>query len=179
MRRVLVAVLLALAIVLAGAGCSDDGEDAPPPLADFTAADARFQARLPGTPTRSEQDVPTAAGDLRLVTYTAQVRPTYGFSVGWFQLAAPPEADRVRPFLESTKRGIVATVEGELESSEYVEVGGSPGIDYVAKMKAGGYVKARTVVVGRDVYVLQMITEKRDAAQYREFIEGFHVLPAG
>lgn len=170
--RLLVVALLLLTLP----ACSKDKDDGPPPLADFTAADAHFKARFPGQPKRSEQDVPTAAGTLRLVTYTSQVSETYGFSVGWFQLAAPPAAEAVRPFLESTQRGSVTAVEGELEASEYITVGDNPGIEYVAKIKSGEFVKARTVLVGRDVYVLQMITENRNAPQYTEFVEGFQVL---
>lgn len=175
MRRLAGVVLLLVALV-ALAACSKDSDDTPAALTPFTADDAHFRAPFPSPPTRSEQEVPTAAGNLRLVTYTSEVRKTYGFSVGWFQLAAAPAEDAVRPFLESTQRGSVTAVEGELESSEYITVGGSPGIEYLAKMKAGGFVKARTVVVGRDVYVLQMITEDRNARQYMEFVEGFQVL---
>jgi hypothetical protein len=167
--------LVALLLVTLPA-CRDDNDEGPPPLADFTFADAHFKARFPSPPKRSERDVPTAAGTLHLVTYTAEVRTTYGFSVGWFQLAEPPAADAVRPFLDSTQRGSVTAVKGELESSEYITVGDSPGIEYVAKMEAGGFVKARTVLAGKDVYVLQMIAEDRNAPQYTEFIEGFHVL---
>ena len=171
LRLALVALLM-----LTLPACSKDKDDRPPPLAEFTFDDAHFKARFPSPPKRSEQEVPTASGNLRLISYTAEVSKTYGFSVGWFQLAEPPVADAVRPFLESTQRGSVTAVEGELDSSEYITVGDSPGIEYVAKMKAGGFVKARTVLVGKDVYVLQMVAENRNAPQYTEFIEGFHVL---
>lgn len=172
MRRVLV-VVMALAVL---AACND--RDDTPALKPFTADDAHFRGLFPGEPKRSDQEVPTAAGDLRLVQYTSEVRATYGFSVGWFQLASPLAEEGVRPFLESTQRGSVTAVEGELKTSEYVTAYGGTGIEYVAKMKSGPYVKARNVVVGKDVYILQMITDKKDAPQYREFVDGFQILPA-
>ena len=171
--RLAAAVFALLALV----ACSKDKAE-PSALRPYTFQDARFRGLFPSQPQRSEQDVPTAVGNLHLIQYTSEVEGGHGFSVGWFQLAEPLAAEAVQPFLDTTQRGSVTAVEGELESTQYIDAYGGKGIEYAAKMKAGGFVRARNVVLGRDVYVLQVISGKADAPQYREFVDGFEVLPA-
>lgn len=190
-RRLHVALVAAAAVaamtamlvfVLDGTGADGDrgrGSSEAAELKPFTAADARFRAAFPGTPKRTEQDIPAGGSSLRLIQYTAESGGNRGFSVGWFQLASAPDPNAVRPFLEATQRGSVAAVKGTLLTSTFVKQDGHDAVEYVARLSGGGYVKSRTVLVGQDVYVIQVVGPESDPERYDEFIESFEVVPAG
>lgn len=176
------AAVTAMAVfVLGGTGAEDAAgrrSSDVPELKPFTAADARFRAGFPGPPKRSEQDIPAGGSSLRLVQYTAETGGNRGFSVGWFQLASPPEPGAVRSFLEATQRGSVAAVKGTLVTSTFVKQDGHDAVEYAARLSGGGYVKSRTVLVGRDVYVIQVVGPESDPERYDEFVASFEVVPA-
>ncbi|MDQ1438631.1 MAG: hypothetical protein QOK43_2260 [Acidimicrobiaceae bacterium] len=146
-------------------------------LTPFTAADAHFRASFPKRPSRADQQVATPGGPLRLVQYTAQVGANLGYSVGWFQLPAPPVDDAAaRSFLEATERGSVSAVKGTLVHTAFVSEDGHPGIEYQARVE-GGYVSSRTVLVGRDAYVIQVVSTSKTPPKHDEFMASFTALP--
>jgi len=172
------AAVVAMAVFILGGDEDGGGRAERTELTTFTAADAKFRAGFPTTPKRTEQDVPAGGSSLHLVQYTSEVGGTRGFSVGWFQLPVAPEPTALRPFLEATQRGSVAAVKGTLQTSTFLKHDGHDAVEYVAKLADGGYVKARTLLVGKDVYVIQVVGPESNPASYDEFVASFEVLPA-
>jgi hypothetical protein len=174
------------ALVVIGVGLfvlgSGGGSKAPhvAALKPFTAADAHFRAGFPTPPRRSDQAVPAAGQSIRLVQYTSEVDADTGYSIGWFQLAQAPVPTGVRAFLEATERGSVDAIRGRLvgPASFVTDAAGHPAVDYLATVSGGHYVKSRTVLVGRDVYVLQVVSTAKQPPRYAEFVQAFTVIAA-
>jgi hypothetical protein len=142
-------------------------------LQPFSAADAHFSASFPTPPRRTEQNIPAADAPIHLVQYTSEVDIDTGYSVGWFRLAKAPVPTAVHAFLEATERGSVDAIKGKLVTSQFLTVGGHPAVDYLASIHQDQFVRSRTVLVGRDVYVLQVVSTEREAPKYRQFIDSF------
>jgi hypothetical protein len=147
------------------------------PLKPFTATDAHFKASFPTPPKRTEQKVPAGSAPLRLVQYSSEWSSDTGYTVGWFQLAQAPAETGMRTFLEATRAGSVSAIRGTLLSSEFITVGGRQAVEYLASIPGGHFVKSRTLVVGRSVYVLQVVSASKTPPRYQEFVDSFSVLP--
>ena len=172
MRRAVAALAL-----LAAAACTQHG---PSTLKPFTAgaADGHFRASFPTTPKRTDQQVPSAAGPLRLVQFSSAAGDDTDYSVGWFQLAQPPAPSGANAFLEATKAGSVAAIKGRELSSAFITVEGHPAVEYVSTAAKGHYVKSRTVLVGRDVYILQVVSKAKEPPRYAQFVASFALTSA-
>jgi hypothetical protein len=143
--------------------------------AQFTATDAGFTADFPTKPRRQEQQVPAGAASLRLVQYTAELSSDLGFSAGWFHLPQAPAADGAKTFLDATVNGSVAAIKGKLLSSQSLTVGPNPAVEYTASVPQGHFVKARTILAGADVFILQVVSDRQDPVGYGRFVSSFRL----
>jgi hypothetical protein len=147
--------------------------------APFTASDASFKAVFPTTPKRQEQQVPAGATSLRLVQYTSELSSDLGFSAGWFRLPTAPAPEGVKTFLDATVNGSVAAIKGKLLSSKSLNVlGSNPAVEYTATAPEKHFVKARTILVGGDVFILQVVSDQAEPIGYARFVDSFTVLPS-
>jgi hypothetical protein len=161
--------------ILAGVFLATGGDDDE--FKTFTAADAGFKADFPGTPKRSDQEVPAGAVTLRLVQYTSDVADDIGYSVGWFELVTPPADEAAtRTFLEATRTGSVSAIKGTLVSSTFITVEGKPAVEYLAKVGENQHVKSRTILSGNDVFVLQVVGNDPSPPRYQQFVDSFRVV---
>ncbi|HEV7886038.1 MAG TPA: hypothetical protein VGO92_00650, partial [Acidimicrobiales bacterium] len=130
----------------------------------------------PNKPKRSDQQVPAGETSLRLIQYTSELDADTGFSVGWFQLPQAPAESAVRGFLEATENGSVAAIKGKLLDSSFTTIDGHPAVEYLSTGPGGHFVRSRTILIGKDVYVLQVVSKTRQAPKYKEFIDSFKVV---
>jgi hypothetical protein len=166
-------VVVGMGMWILGSGGGSTHHAKVGPLKPFSAADARFRASFPTPPRRTEQNIPAEGAPIHLVQYTSEVDTDTGYSVGWFRLAQAPVPTAVHAFLEATEQGSVDAINGKLVTSQYLTVGGHPAVDYLASIHRDQFVRSRTVLVGRDVYVLQVVSAEREAPRFRQFIDSF------
>ncbi|HZQ27792.1 MAG TPA: hypothetical protein VFA94_08840 [Acidimicrobiales bacterium] len=159
----------------ANAKARDYAAGKPKAHAPFTATDAGFSMDFPAAPKRQEQQVPAGATSLRLVQYTSELSSDVGFSAGWFRLPQPPAPDGVKTFLDATVNGSVAAIKGKLLGSQSLTVGTDPAVEYTASATQGHFVKARTILVGSDVYILQVVSDRQDPVGYGRFVSSFRL----
>jgi hypothetical protein len=173
-------VVIGVGLFALGSGSGGGSSHHVAALKPFTAADAHFRAGFPTPPRRTDQAVPAAGQSIRLVQYTSEVDADTGYSIGWFQLAQAPVPTGVRAFLEATERGSVDAIKGRLvgPAGFVTDPAGHPAVDYLATVPGGHYVRSRTILAGRDVYVLQVVSTDRQPPRYDDFVRSFTVIAA-
>jgi hypothetical protein len=135
---------------------------------------------LPGEPKRSEKDVQTRVGPIRMHMAEASVSDDVVFMA--IHSSYPPgvlSADR-QAVLDSGRNGGVANVKGKLRSEERITVGGMPGRKIVIDIPQSQQASVAIFVLnGNDLYqaVTVVPAGQEGSADVRRFINSFALVP--
>ncbi len=175
MRMFLAVLLLALGIL-----GSPNASRAQAQWIEYRPPGVGFRVELPGELKRSEQDVPTRVGPIRMHMAEASLGDDVVFMA--IHSSYPPgvlSVDR-QAVLDSGGNVGGANVKGKLRSEERITVGGMPGrmivIDIPQSRQAS---VALFVLNGNDLYqaVTVVPTGQEGSADVRRFINSFALVP--
>lgn len=173
--RSLVVLLLVFSGGLGLAACGSDEEEAQ----SFESAEGKFRVDFPGTPERTEQTEPTAGQALKIVLFTV-ANGDKAYSVAYSDL--PPEVTQVAPstVLQGVPEGSAARVPGRVTSKTASTFVNSPAIDYEIEGEGrsnGAKVRAKAVLVGRRLYILQAAGKDAETPFYDTMLSSFQLIP--
>jgi hypothetical protein len=175
MRMVLALLLLALGIL-----GSPNASRAQAQWIEYRPPGVGFRVELPGEPQRSEKDVPTKVGPIRMHMAAVPVGDDVVFMA--IHSSYPPgvlSEDR-QAVLDSGRNGGVANVKGKLRSEERITVGGMPGRKIVIDIPQGQQASVAIFVLsGDDLYqaVAVVPAGQEDSADVQRFINSFALVP--
>lgn len=193
-QRTLVGILALAALTALLAACGGGSAGNPSDPLDgwitFNAPDGSFTVRLPKEPEVETQTIPTEAGNIAMVLYTAETRDRAamlthnGFPAAIVDLIASGDATVIKSMLDSGRDGAVANVSGTLQSEKEVTVAGFPGRDFTFTVEAGqsptgkGITGTARAVLTKDrLYQVMYLeaTDKADPAVAQAFLESFQL----
>jgi hypothetical protein len=139
-----------------------------------------FRVELPGEPKRSEKDIQTRVGPIRMHMAEASAGDDVVFMA--IHSSYPPgvlSPDR-QAVLDSGRNGGVANVKGKLRSEERITGGGMPGRKIVIDIPQSQQASVAIFVLsGNDLYqaVTVVPAGQEDSTDVRRFIDSFALVP--
>ena len=156
-----------------GSKTSTEKKKTPRPLtvklAEYRFKNGGFAIRLPGSPRRTEEHVPTPVGNFKyrgvMVAHRGdECGPAVGcqFAVGWVDYPASLAKFSVgEDALDGARNGVVRHLKGRLVSSKKIRIAGHPAIDFVISAPAPAPYSGKATARGRMVFtgnrLIQMI----------------------
>ena len=156
--RAVLAPAAALCVLISGCAHAADGQRLAP-------AGAGFSIMMPGTPKADDQQVPTAAGQITMHSYSMDMNGA-GYVVMY---ADYPMAMDPKTGLAGVRNGEVGT--GKLVSEKDFTVSGSPAKKIVVTTADGHTMVSEMVLVGKRLY--QVIYVTNDAKNAENASNGF------
>jgi tRNA A-37 threonylcarbamoyl transferase component Bud32 len=138
-------------------------------LTEYRFENGGFAVRLPGSPKRTEEHVPTPMGNIKYrgvtVTYRGDECGTVmgcQFAVGWVAYPASWAKFTVgEDAMDGARNGVVRHLKGKLVSSKKIRIHGHPALDFVISAPAPSPYSGKATARGRMVHtgnrMIQMI----------------------
>lgn len=128
-------------------------DDLPAGWKALTSPEGGFKVALPGTPTKSEQRVKTATGQLGVTVFVLDAGRDATYVVSYSDLPA----DEVRPGrekkrLDFARDGAVANARGKLRTEKAIMLDGNPGRELVIETKTDVVIRTRVYAVKQRLY---------------------------
>lgn len=184
---VLLAVVVVVAVLLASRGSgttTSSGGTTPSYTPDTSASwqtvsESGFSIQMPGTPSKNEQSIPSAAGPLPIHMYTLS-HGYEGYITGYTEYpdyvfsAAEPE-----DLLDGAQQGAITNVQGQVTSQRKISINGNPGREIVgtSPSKNIGFT-ARVYLVKPRMYMLvytQFDQTKPISEHGKKFLDSFQL----
>ncbi|MGH2767578.1 MAG: hypothetical protein ACRDIF_01285, partial [Actinomycetota bacterium] len=168
---------LALLGALSLAACGGKQEAAPVPL---DSVEGRFRAEFPGKPEQSELRLDVLGSPVFLVTFQSEVKEG-AHSIAYADYSEAITTADPRGVLDGAAEGAARNLPGKLISKTPGAFQGFASIDYAVagERKAKGVLlKARALLVGRRIYILQGVSKRSDPAPtlYERMLASFKLL---
>ena len=132
--------------------------DMPAGWKTFAPDGGRFAVALPGTPTKSQQQVKTATGQLDVTVYVLETKQAVTYLVTHSDLpAADVKAGTEDRRLDFARDGAVTNARGKLRGEKRVELDGYPGRDLIIETDRDLVIRMRVYAVGRRLYQVSAV----------------------
>lgn len=138
---------------------------AAPAFKEFKSDAGKFSVEAPGEMKEASQDIPSAAGTIKLTTYTATAG-NKAFIVSYNDYPAAVTSAAPQTLLDGAQSGAIAQVNGTLVNDKNINLSGNPGKEYVANVKTpqgDAVAKARIYLVKTRLYQTLAIVPKNEA----------------
>lgn len=161
---------------------SDDAVDAPPSdgWMDFSSEADRFEARLPGAPTKQTFDTPNPQGGTIPTTMYLSEKGSRAVGVGVTTVPAGAlKTFDIDGALDGARNGMVSNIGGTLISEKQVQYAGHPARALVAKAAADGtpvQIEARLFFVEPRLYQVLVVHAESEPFASEKFFDGFALL---
>ncbi|MBC7798616.1 MAG: hypothetical protein H7Z37_17230 [Pyrinomonadaceae bacterium] len=152
-----------------------------PEFKEFKSEAGRFSINAPGDMKEQTQDVPSAAGNLKMVTHTADLG-NRAFLVSYNDYPEDVNSIGAQELLDEVQKGAVGGIGGTITSEKNIEMNGNPGKEYVANIvipKGGGdgVAKSHIYLVKNRLYQVLVIAKKSEAnsSDVDKFLNSFKI----
>ena len=140
----------------------------------FTSDEGRFSVVVPKQPKRLLQQQPAGDVVLDVVLHDVAVSDAEAYQVAFVDYPESLGALDARRVLEGAVDGAAARVAGTVESETFLDYRGRQAVDSVISVQQFK-VRARTVLAGRRLYVLQQIAAGDPTPAYDTMLETFQI----
>jgi len=147
-------------------------------FAEFTSAEGKFKAMMPGTPKEKTRTV----GGIAFESYTVE-QQNGAYLAAFADLPIPDgeSEEQTQTRLDGSRDGMVQAIGGTLTSSSKITLKGKqPGREILASLPDNkGIVRARVYMVGKRLYQVQAIGTKSwvESAESTKFLDSLSLAP--
>ena len=151
-------------------------QDPPAESETFTSDEGRFQVQFPAEPERRSQNVGAGESRMELAAFTAADSDGQVFSVAYADYPEDMATDP-KELLDSAVDGAASSIGGSVTSREPSTYQNNESIDYVID-GSGSQVRARAVLAGSRLYVLQVVRQEDpvEASRFETFADSLQIL---
>lgn len=147
---------------------------------DFNSTLASFKATFPAYPTHETTpfQIPGSDQSTNFEMYSAEQSDGTFYMVGYINYGSAIDTSVPENNLEGSVNGTVQSIDGTLISSSFSDFGAYRAVDYTIHKKDGtAYVKAKNILVGKSMYVIEAVYEPSNASnvQFDKFVNSFQL----